>query len=699
MKYLLRFLFFIFLFSGGCGAKSSFYIKNFSPQAGEVDVSVDTPVIIEFNKPVNIDEIVSKKNIETNLYNPEFTLSDNGKKLFIKEKRGSFNEYTEYRVKIYSGLSSKDGTKISKDYMIFFTTGGKPAEINVYIPDTYLNKDEADSFYAIINANEEGKVLFLLNDNPILYQTYQNRDENLVSNIPSLYMKEGENDLAIKFMDLQGLVTEKIIIFYVDTISPPSVTNIVVTNDGYLKFNDPQESLKNPEPLKYKLKITNASNSVASSSFSCNSSEGKIRQGYVYYDVFSNCDSFSGAFMQYINYGTLEVYDDYGNFSESNTFPLYFYKTYKIKYPSSYNVSDIVFCDLNSDGYDDLVVGLTSPVKKGKVEIYAGGISNGLGSPIPVTTSILTYSYGITSDRFGFALACGDMNNDGKKDLVISAPFYSNSRGRIYVFNGGDTFPVTYSQTLTGSEQGEEFGYSLFAGDADCNTTEDLIIGSPGYNSTSGKMTVYYSPLSNPSFVYTLHNSGTYFGREIAGLRDDECDEYYVSSTYSVNKEKFSLFKGTQIAGEYIATEKGRMVSPGYKVGGETQFLYTFISLSGEYQTFYQCGISSICPFNYPVKLPEGCEIIEPLPTFNSVYDARGNNVEDLILLCRDFRSSQTILSLLGEKNFYGFSGFVVAGLSQDKVVSATGNVDDSKTSEFALGVSSAVYFMRDKLQ
>ncbi len=96
-------------------------------------------------------------------------------------------------------------------------------------------------------------------------------------------------------------------------------------------------------------------------------------------------------------------------------------------------------------------------------------------------------------DKFGLGVAsAGDVNNDGNKDVIVSAPAYSSNRGRIYVYYGNSSGLSGPSWTLKGDNSDDFFGSSIAsAGDVNRDGFDDIIVGAIGVNNT-GKAYIYY---------------------------------------------------------------------------------------------------------------------------------------------------------------------------------------------------------------
>ena len=164
--------------------------------------------------------------------------------------------------------------------------------------------------------------------------------------------------------------------------------------------------------------------------------------------------------------------------------------------------------DFNGDGFKDLAVGIPSKnvifngsnkINAGAVHVFYGG-SNGLkatGSPDDQvwTQAPLTGNNPEADDQFGYALAAGDFNNDGRDDLAVGSPFEDrgsrSDSGWVNVIFGSPQGLTaignqSWDQNSPGirdtSEAGDKFGFSLTIGDFNGDSHDDLAIGIPGEN-------------------------------------------------------------------------------------------------------------------------------------------------------------------------------------------------------------------------
>ncbi|KFQ94651.1 Integrin alpha-6, partial [Nipponia nippon] len=139
---------------------------------------------------------------------------------------------------------------------------------------------------------------------------------------------------------------------------------------------------------------------------------------------------------------------------------------------------DVAVVDLNSDGWQDIVVGAPQYFDRsgdigGAVYIYINQQGKWEGvKPIRLN--------GTTDSMFGLAVEnVGDVNQDGYPDIAVGAPY--DGFGKVYVYHGSkDGINTKPAQILDGEKTGTNFfGYSIAGNmDLDKNSYPDIAVGS-----------------------------------------------------------------------------------------------------------------------------------------------------------------------------------------------------------------------------
>src|SRR3989339_257754 len=155
--------------------------------------------------------------------------------------------------------------------------------------------------------------------------------------------------------------------------------------------------------------------------------------------------------------------------------------------------------DLNVDGKDDLVIGAygyDASDDEGRVYIF---YNDGTGVYVDTAATADEIITGEDSaDRFGFFLTVDDLNMDGKDDLIAGAYLYdiTSNEGRVYVYYNDGYYTATSTLAdviITGEGTDSSFGFSFSTGDLNSDGKTDLVVGAQGYNSSQGRVYIFYS--------------------------------------------------------------------------------------------------------------------------------------------------------------------------------------------------------------
>lgn len=166
--------------------------------------------------------------------------------------------------------------------------------------------------------------------------------------------------------------------------------------------------------------------------------------------------------------------------------------------------------DLNGDGHADLLVG--APVRSfASGDGYARVLSGADGSVL------FHLSDGTTGSEFGTAVAnAGDVNNDGKADMVVGAPAAAGGKGEVRVFSGADG---SLLYTFQGDVVPDYLGFSVDgAEDVNNDGHADVIAGAPF--GPTGFARVYSGKTGAVLHTFTGSASGDYLGRAVDGVGD-----------------------------------------------------------------------------------------------------------------------------------------------------------------------------------
>jgi hypothetical protein len=191
-------------------------------------------------------------------------------------------------------------------------------------------------------------------------------------------------------------------------------------------------------------------------------------------------------------------------------------------------------CDVNNDGYDDIIVGApyfdgAFPPNNGRVYVLSG-----------IDRELLCYKYGTQANAlFGWSVAgAGDINDDDDCDFIVGSPGYDNYTGAAYVYYYyGPVLQCVLICDLYGGGAGDLFGWSVSgAGDANNDGIADMIIGAPGADSRKGKAYVYLGPSCSAHCIILGRETDERFGFSVSSAgdvgQDDNKDDVIIGAPF-----------------------------------------------------------------------------------------------------------------------------------------------------------------------
>lgn len=183
------------------------------------------------------------------------------------------------------------------------------------------------------------------------------------------------------------------------------------------------------------------------------------------------------------------------------------------------------YFDVDGDGHTEVLLATSAVLSGESVAIFSPrNLYDGVG---------LTW-LGDVSDPsaldFGASYSSGDLDGDGRPEIVVGAPGTSNDAGRIYVYRGSN---LTLLNTLSGSA-GSRLGESVDATrDINGDGVPDIVAGAPKSNAAAaegGEVIVFSGhrvALSSPPYDlvhWASGQAGAHFGASVCASPDMNAD-------------------------------------------------------------------------------------------------------------------------------------------------------------------------------
>lgn len=275
--------------------------------------------------------------------------------------------------------------------------------------------------------------------------------------------------------------------------------------------------------------------------------------------------------------------------------------------------------NVNNDGYDDFVLtGVFGDwgFPKGKVFLFYGGETI---DTIPVTEF---YQPNAIQDGFGYpTVGLGDINKDGYDDFGIGSIYnWTDGKGYVYLFYGGDTISWDKSITFTSDILEDGYGWSLSnIGDINNDYFEDLAIGAPGGltgNPDTGRVFIYYgaTQMDNiPDTILTSDNPGDSFGSIIKNAQDLNADgitDFCINRNPYIFIYTFGLVNPIMMNSGNIIDTGGDINKDGYSdiIIGDDWEIKIYLG-SGSFDTTYDLSVNDLDSVGFAANASFGGDI------------------------------------------------------------------------------------------
>jgi len=177
--------------------------------------------------------------------------------------------------------------------------------------------------------------------------------------------------------------------------------------------------------------------------------------------------------------------------------------------------------DVNSDGYDDVIVGAIHNSDGGS---NAGQAYVFYCGPDMDNIADVTFTGKAVNDYFGDSVSsAGDVNGDGYDDVIIGAGANGISYANIYF--GGQNMDNNPDVTFTGESAADYYGRSVSgAGDVNGDGYDDVIVGAYWYNSETGRAYIYYGGANMDNAADVILTGGDGMGAGFGASVSSACD-------------------------------------------------------------------------------------------------------------------------------------------------------------------------------
>ncbi len=205
--------------------------------------------------------------------------------------------------------------------------------------------------------------------------------------------------------------------------------------------------------------------------------------------------------------------------------------------------------DVNADGRDEILIGSPGATSTaGRVEVYS----------VCSASPLFTFN-GTGTDKLGSSVTGGfDVNNDGRADFAFGAPGVSGNIGSVSIRSGATGAPAI--ATFNGANTGENFGSSVSAiSDITGDGVADWLIGAQGDGFANGGYVRIISGANNAVHATINGLASEYFGSLVSpagDLNQDGMDDILVSSIFGT-LGKLSIYLSNNLGSRFGSALSG----------------------------------------------------------------------------------------------------------------------------------------------
>ncbi len=246
--------------------------------------------------------------------------------------------------------------------------------------------------------------------------------------------------------------------------------------------------------------------------------------------------------------------------------------------------------DVNADGYSDVLVAASfhdnGQIDEGRVYLFLGS-ANGLSVGAPWTAeSNQYYAY------FGASIAgVGDVNGDGRDDVVVGAPYAENGQtdeGQAFLYLGTSSgLAATPAWTGEGGQDTAYFGAAVAgAGDVNGDGYADVTVGASYFDNgetDEGRAFLFLGSAqglpATPAWTAESDQAEAYFGVSVAGVGDLNADGYDDVAVAATLFDAGETDEGRVAI--YLGSAAGLSAAPDRTYDGEQEYAYLGTAVTG----------------------------------------------------------------------------------------------------------------------